>query len=535
MCRIWLFLFFLAEQGPAGGLPMLVSERDEIEIGRRVAAEAEKEYGGVLNDPKRQSRLDRVAAKILAQRQRKNIPYSFKILRDDKVINAFVAPGGRFYITKKLFDMCETDGKLAFIVGHEFAHTELQHGREAINRALLTKLGAEVLLGKASKDLRIGVAAVYTLWAQGYSRDQERDADAWGVRYMARGGWDPNEAIRVLKMLGGKAHGDVLSKYLSSHPSTPERIERLKQQIAAMGAEGISLGKPEPKDARPTGSQKRVQAVSRVAALEVTSYNAPYDLEQIVSTHAANYSNIKFVVWGDNFRRTARAQDQITLSGRYDTTQPQTPQVGKMTPPSEVWYLAFNLWDSQRGKGYGGYGSYRSGGLDYTSQTYEAVCEITVSPVRLESGIYQTGGTTVRGLAKSTERRFWIRLPRRLPDVRYEDYKADWQAVQQEAVSRAIGRLLSWVAAQDPTDWQASQRLAERQAHKRSQRWLVLDPGTFTRSGDRWKIFDQSGRTLATVTIVSVRWDRQQDRYLAYYTLPPGIRVPRGLRAYPVR
>ena len=215
---------------PARAL-MVVSEKEEIQVGKEVAANAEKQYGGVLHDPQRQARLDRLARQVVQFRQRKNIPYEFKVLNNDKEINAFACPGGPTYITKKLLDMCDTDGKLAFIMGHEVSHTELQHGRKAINKGVLANAGFSILFGKSSQAVQLGVGIAWNIVDSGYSRDQEREADASGVRFMVKAGYDPYEAVHALQMLGG-GNLSGLSKYFASHPATPERIQLVKQQIA---------------------------------------------------------------------------------------------------------------------------------------------------------------------------------------------------------------------------------------------------------------------------------------------------------------
>lgn len=235
---------------PARAL-MLVSEKEEIRIGKQVAANAEKAYGGVLHDRKRQARLDRVAHRILRFRTRKNIPYRFRILNNDKEVNAFACPGGPVYITKKLFDMCDTDGKLAFIMAHEVSHTELQHGRKAINKALLANAGFSILFGKSSESVKLGVGIAWNIIDSGYSRDQERAADANGLRLMVKAGYDPYEAIHALEMLGdGKVKG--LQKYFASHPPTPERIELLQKEIAAEFPDKVRPGEEKPIPQKPS-------------------------------------------------------------------------------------------------------------------------------------------------------------------------------------------------------------------------------------------------------------------------------------------
>ncbi len=65
-----------------------------------------------------------------------------------------------------------------------------------------------------------------------YSRDQEREADALGVDYMLANQYDPQGAIRLHELLVKSSSGFRIP-FLSSHPSSDERIENLRALIEA--------------------------------------------------------------------------------------------------------------------------------------------------------------------------------------------------------------------------------------------------------------------------------------------------------------
>jgi predicted Zn-dependent protease len=65
-----------------------------------------------------------------------------------------------------------------------------------------------------------------------YSRDQEREADALGVEYMLANQYDAQGAIRLHELLLESASRFRIP-FLSSHPSSDERITNLRGLIEA--------------------------------------------------------------------------------------------------------------------------------------------------------------------------------------------------------------------------------------------------------------------------------------------------------------
>jgi TPR repeat protein/Zn-dependent protease with chaperone function len=130
---------------------------------------------------------------------------------------------------------------LAAVMGHELAHLHKNHGQEAQTRdAVLGVLG--VLAGLAldyklnrrygaSGDL--GLTAGTTgagLLARKFDRDQEREADAIGLQWVAAAGYDPNGAVRLWQSMGPSTSG----LFMSTHPSHGERIDLLRAQIVQL-------------------------------------------------------------------------------------------------------------------------------------------------------------------------------------------------------------------------------------------------------------------------------------------------------------
>ena len=128
-------------------------------------------------------------------------------------------------ITKKLVQLLNTDAQLAFVLAHETGHIAAQHGRKAINQAMISQGLASILFGKAGKTVQTGVNVTYTLYNRGYTRDQEYQADTYGVNLMSKAGYNPEGGVEALAKLGLRTSKGI-NKYFATHPDTPDRIDR---------------------------------------------------------------------------------------------------------------------------------------------------------------------------------------------------------------------------------------------------------------------------------------------------------------------
>lgn len=208
---------------PAEAL-MLVSRSQEVAIGKQVQREAISQYG-LSNDYQAIERVRRVGARVAAASPRKDVTYSYTVL-DSNIINAFAAPGGPVMITDDLVKLLSTDDELAFVLGHETGHIAAQHGRKAINQALIAQGLFSLLFGGSSDIVNAGASLMYTLYDRGYSRDQEYQADTYGVQIMRGAGYNAEGAVTALAKLGMKRTSGI-NRYFATHPDIPDRVNRV--------------------------------------------------------------------------------------------------------------------------------------------------------------------------------------------------------------------------------------------------------------------------------------------------------------------
>ena len=228
----------VGQAAPASAKLFGLSEQDEIRAGQQVAAQAQKEYGRALSPNDAMSRrVNAIGRKFVGIATRRNIPYTYTVLQNDKILNAFAAPGGPIFVTTKLIRTTQNDAELAYVLGHETAHIERRHIAKAMEKqqkaGLLAGVLGAVLGNKGGGLAGTAVKATYALWSSGYSRDQESDADTVGVRMMARLGYDPRAAMTMLQKMDaeGGGRGGGLDKYLATHPAPAARIKSVSALI----------------------------------------------------------------------------------------------------------------------------------------------------------------------------------------------------------------------------------------------------------------------------------------------------------------
>lgn len=231
-----------ATTGPGKRDIILISTQDEVAIGREVAAQVEREEQ-VLDDPVVNEYLSRLGNRIVAVSDRPNLIYSFKVLASDE-INAFAVPGGFIYVYTGLMKELDNEAQLTAVLCHEVAHVVARHSVKKLQQiygyALLLELAGGSELSPAARAIA-DVGA--TLVLQGYSRDNEFEADEYGTLYAYRAGYTPGGMLQLLGKfleLDTRRHG-FIEQLLASHPPTPDRIERVEDEIATFPAGATAL------------------------------------------------------------------------------------------------------------------------------------------------------------------------------------------------------------------------------------------------------------------------------------------------------
>ncbi len=217
----------------------LVSGAQEVAAGKEALAATEAEYG-FYPDAGWAARVNTVGQKLASVSHVPTLEWQFHVV-DDASVNAFAAPGGYIFITRGILPYMNNEAQLAGVLGHECGHVTARHYNRQASRQALTNLGlgvAGALSPTVAKFGQVAQSGLGLLFLK-YSRDQENEADALGVQYSVKGGWDAREMAGTYRALGriSAAAGTSLPNYLSTHPDPASREGTVRQLAAtAVGA-----------------------------------------------------------------------------------------------------------------------------------------------------------------------------------------------------------------------------------------------------------------------------------------------------------
>ena len=225
---------------------------EERRLGQEEHPKVLKSFGGAYDDPELAAYLEQVGERVARVSEVPDLRFTFTLL-DTPDVNAFALPGGYVYVTRGLLALVNDEAELAGVLGHEIGHIAARHTALRYDQAMLGQLGAlgatilgAVLFGEEGARLgaNLGNLAA-TAYVQGYSRQQEFEADELGIRYLVRAGYDARAMASFLdslkrydalrrKLRGGR--GEEIPSWLASHPRTVDRVRRAAER--AMAAAG---------------------------------------------------------------------------------------------------------------------------------------------------------------------------------------------------------------------------------------------------------------------------------------------------------
>jgi predicted Zn-dependent protease len=241
-----------------------LSIEEERKLGAEVERAARKEFTFV-HDEVVVGYVDGLGRSLLRVMGPQPFDYDFYVV-EDKELNAFATPGGNIYVHTGLILKARNVSELIGVMGHEIGHVYHRHVannyRRQRNAGIAQQIGtiaAGVLAGgQAAQAVNLlgGIGAMAYL--NQFSRDAEREADAFAVQTVPQAGYDPSGITSFFETLI-QEYGDTGNSFLSSHPATQERIENTR---ALIRAEHLPPGLREDDDGKLEIVQHRIRLLT---------------------------------------------------------------------------------------------------------------------------------------------------------------------------------------------------------------------------------------------------------------------------------
>jgi len=216
---------------------ILLTEYQELNLGSTAFSQVMKD-SKVSTNKVYLDAVKRVGFRI-APVTNKNYQWEFTVLQSDQ-INAWCLPGGKIAFYEGILDIMENEAQIAAVMGHEIAHATARHGGERMSLGILAQVGAiAVQIAMKDKDpavqyavLQAYIPTVLVGAILPFSRAHEHEADEIGLIYMARAGYNPEEAVKFWEIMYEKNKGQKRPPaWLSTHPPTQKRIDEIKKLL----------------------------------------------------------------------------------------------------------------------------------------------------------------------------------------------------------------------------------------------------------------------------------------------------------------
>jgi predicted Zn-dependent protease len=231
-----------------------LSDQEEIAVGNELAKQYSTDDAKLTAEELALDNYVRRVGNAVASHAHRHLPYSFHLLQNRSMINAFSLPGGQIYVGEGMLEVMDSEDELASILGHEIEHVDHYHCAERVQvEAKLRNLN----LGAIGALVQIPLS----VWEAGYNKDEELEADREGMRVAVLAGYSPYGAVTMFEKLAkmqkeyiihAQSPEEELSElaiqslegYFRSHPQPSERLAQANNVIAQEGWQDRKKQKP---------------------------------------------------------------------------------------------------------------------------------------------------------------------------------------------------------------------------------------------------------------------------------------------------
>ena len=219
----------------AGGCA--ISQQQEIEMGQQYAQQINAQLP-IIADPEINRYINVLGDSIAHLTSRGDLDWHFYVV-DSKEVNAFAVPGGYVYVNRGLIERATRMDQVAGVLGHEIGHVVRRHSVKQMEQQNTANIGvtlACVLTNVCNNQatqaaIQVGGAAVFAK----FSRQDEAEADAEGVKNVIRAGIDPHGMVEMFQILLNERQTSpsTVDAWFATHPMEEDRIAAVSKQIAS--------------------------------------------------------------------------------------------------------------------------------------------------------------------------------------------------------------------------------------------------------------------------------------------------------------
>jgi predicted Zn-dependent protease len=205
-----------------------ISTQQEVAMGADYANQINQQLP-IVQDAEINRYLTLLGDSIARLADDRGLSYKFFMVNSMDV-NAFAVPGGFIYVNRGLVERTTNMAQLAGVLGHEIGHVTMRHSVQQMQKAqganIGVVLGCTLLRACGSGIEQTAINLVANGVFAKFSRDDEREADREGVKYVIRSEIDPQGIPEMFTILLNeqKSRPSGVESMFMTHPLAEDRV-----------------------------------------------------------------------------------------------------------------------------------------------------------------------------------------------------------------------------------------------------------------------------------------------------------------------
>lgn len=254
---------------PVTGQKILVglSPADERQIDQTQAPHQFSQDLGAVQDPQVNAYVGQVMDRLAPHTHRRDVAYNTRVLNANYV-NAYTFPAGAMGVTRGILVDLKSEAELAALLGHEAGHVNARHAAQRQGQAMVAQAAVVGIAAVASTSdskwaplAGLGAMVGASALLASYSRDNEREADSLGQRYMVAAGYPAGgmTSLHELLLAEEKSQPSMLQTMFSTHPMSRERRDTAAREAETRYAASAGANPQRERFMDSTASLRRIE------------------------------------------------------------------------------------------------------------------------------------------------------------------------------------------------------------------------------------------------------------------------------------